>query len=187
MRKRYTMDLIQATKHRQYKQMKKLYKEAFPANERKPFWLIRKKQKSSETNMWCLMEDGIFVGMAVTMEAGDVVILDYFAICKDLRGNGYGAMALKSLKEKYVGKRFILEIEDADVPGLDQEMKRKRKTFYLSNGLSQLGLKVTLYGVDMEVLGVNCNISFSEYKNVYTSLYGTAPDKFVVLRQSIEL
>lgn len=176
------MELVQARKYKQYKQMKDLYKEAFPASERKPFWLIRKKQKSGQTNMWCLMDGQSFVGMAITMEVEDLVLLDYFAIYREKRGLGYGSMALDLLKQMYEGKRFVLEIEDVDSKGPDQEMRRKRKQFYLSNGLSVLGVKVTLYGVDMELLGVNCKVTFQEYKKIYTTLYGKAPEQFVVLR-----
>lgn len=177
------MELVQASKHNQYAQMKKLYMEAFPANERKPFWLIKQKQKSGESNMWCLMEGKDFVGLAITMEVEDLVILDYFAIDSELRGKGLGSKALSCLKEMYQGKRLVLEIEDVEQENPEREMRLKRKAFYLANGLSEMGVKVTLYGVDMELLGVNCLVDFDEYKKVYTTLYGSAPEKFVVQRK----
>lgn len=178
------MELVQAIKHKQYKQMKALYLEAFPANERKPFWLMKRKQKQKETNMWCIMDGQAFIGLAITMEVDDLVVLDYFAICKELRGKGYGTKALGALKDMYQDRKLILEIEDVETEGPDQEMRVKRKSFYLANGLKEMGVKVTLYGVDMELLGVNCKVTFAEYKNVYTTLYGSAPDKYVVSRDA---
>lgn len=160
--------------------IKKLYMKAFPLNERKPFKLIKHKAAGSETDVWMLDEDGEFFGLAITMNAHDLVLLDYFAIHEKKRGGGYGSRALKVLQEQYAGKRFFLEIESVYEEAEDLEVRKRRKNFYLCNGLTEIGIMAKLFGVNMELLGFGCKVSFEEYRGLYRQIYGTWAEKNVI-------
>jgi len=153
--------------------MYRLYLEAFPASERKPFLRILKKRKTGGTQMLTIESDGgEFLGLAFTICYKDRVLLDYFAICKDKRSAGIGTKALELLLERYRDYRFILEIETTGAPVKDLDIRRRRKDFYLRNGMKALPFEVVLFGVTMEMLGNGCEISFEEYREIYRGEYG---------------
>ena len=101
----------------QMKELKKLYRNAFPASEKKPFWLIRKKKRQGFSEILGLVnEENRLVGEIITIIWRDLLLVDYFAIAEDVRGQGCGARALELMKERYRGKRLLLEIETPDLP-----------------------------------------------------------------------
>ena len=152
-------------------QIYQLYMEAFPASERKPFGMIRRMYRKGTTDIWCLERSGSFAGIGITINGPDLILLDYFAVRKPLRGQGIGAAALDLLREAYRGKGFFLEIESTleDAPNRQQRLSRKR--FYLSCGLEELGARAKLFGVNMELLGNNCTLDYDTYKAFYRDNY----------------
>lgn len=174
------MNLRNASGHKDWKKIKKLYRSAFPANERKPLSVIRYKQYKKAADVWVLEDDGVFVGLAVTMNGSDMVLLDYFAIDDNKRNKGYGSKALKLLQKKYADYRFFLEIERTDVEADNTAERKRRKAFYLQNCMSELNVYVTLFGVEMELLGYQGDVSFEEYHHLYTSNYGRLAEKNVL-------
>ena len=176
------MKLRKAQSRKDWRDIKKLYNEAFPANEKKPFWLIRRKHRQQAADVWVMDQEGEFVGLAITMNGKDLVLLDYFAITKNMRNRGIGSKALAMLQMKYNDRRFFLEIESVDEPGETQEERQRRKKFYLTNGMQVLGVQVTLFGVDMELLGYNTKVNFDEYRGLYFDTYGNLAAKNVLER-----
>lgn len=165
-----------------WRDIKKLYNEAFPANEKKPLWLIRRKHRQKTADVWVMDQEGEFAGLAITMNGEDLVLLDYFAVSENKREGGIGSEALCMLQKKYNDRRFFLEIESVDKPGKTQKERQRRKKFYLTNGMQELGVQVTLFGVDMELLGYNCKVNFDEYRGLYFDTYGNLAAKNVLER-----
>lgn len=149
--------------------IRRLYRSAFPRAERKPFWLIQGRSKKGAMEILTIEENG-FAGLAIMMYHKENVLLDYFAVEEEKRGCGTGAKALHMLKEKYKDKRFLLEIELPD--GKDDEIKIRRKNFYLRNGMGETGQKVILFGVPMEILTTGFDIDFDEYLDIYKNTLG---------------
>lgn len=183
------MKLRQVQSRKDWRDIKKLYDTAFPANEKKPFWMIRWKHRQGAADVWVLEQEGEFAGLAITMNRADLVLLDYFAVSAEKRGGGIGGEALKALQKKYGECRFFLEIESVEEPVGDSTEKdgsymerERRKCFYLANGMQELGVNVTLFGVDMELLGYNCKVDFDEYRGLYFDTYGNWAAKNVVRR-----
>ena len=150
----------------------KLYKKAFPLMERKPLWLMRSKERQGKADAWIIEEDGCFVGFAITMNSGDLVMLDYFAVAEDARGKGYGSDGLKWLQEKYKDYRFFLEIESTHVKASNMEQRLGRKAFYEKNGMSEAGVSARVFGVEFDCLGYDCKVGFEEYRKLYRACYG---------------
>lgn len=173
------MKLKKVTTYKDWKKIKKLYRSAFPSCERKPLAIIRYKQFKKTADVWMIEEKNEFVGLAITMNGADMVLLDYFAIDDGYRGMGYGSKALKRLQEMYAGYRFFLEIERTDVEADNLEERKRRKAFYLQNDMEELNVYAILFGVEMELLGYHCEVSFEEYYNLYVSNYGKIAQKNV--------
>lgn len=158
--------------HSDWKQIRQLYKTAFPRYERKPLWIVRLKNRQQEADVWIIEQDGVFAGFAITINELDMVLLDYFAISEEKRGCGLGAEALKTLQDCYKGKRLFLEIESVYTSADNLPERQRRKQFYLKNGMTEMGIAVNVYRTDMELLGYDCTVSYQEYVLLYRMSYG---------------
>lgn len=152
--------------------LRKLYKTAFPKCEQKPLWLVWTVQLQGKTDIWIIEQEGEFAGFAITMKGRDLVLLDYLAISDEKRGGGIGSRTLKSLFEKYRGKRFFLEIENVYVPAENLEERKRRKQFYQKNGMQEMHIMVNAFGAELELLTYQCQVSFEDYYELYCSCYG---------------
>ncbi len=175
------MQLSKALSTYQLEHIQKLYLEAFPAIERKPFDILLKKRDEGVVELLSIESDeGEFKGLAITALYEDMVLLDYFAIDALQRGQGVGGEALKLLQSYYADRRFILEIErtDVDVENIDQRLRRK--AFYLKNGMKLMPFLVNIFGTDMEVLTHECEVAFEEYQKLY-EVFGKELERKVTL------
>lgn len=158
---------------RHMKRIKRLYKDAFPKEERVPFFALWHLAKKGEREFFAIESDsGKFGGFAVTMRQRDIVKMSYFAVHPKLRGRGIGSKALKALMKRFSAYRFILEIEDVDAPCDDRDTRLRRRKFYLSNGMKSAGFTVRAYGMDFEILTSGAPVTFEEYKALHRARRG---------------
>jgi len=148
-----------------------LYRKAFPASERKPFSIIHSMYRRKKNDLWCISRDGRFAGFASTVNSKDLILLDYLAILSQYRGQGIGSAALEKMKEHYPDKGLFVEIEDTHSAGPEQALRLKRKHFYIAAGMAPLGVTALVFGVKMELLGLNCRMDFDGYKAFYRDHY----------------
>ncbi len=177
------MKLVSADKS-QIKQIKRLYKLAFPRREQKPFWLIRKKQREGSVEILAICDDD-FLGLVITSLYNNFALIDYFAIDETKRGKGLGSDALRLIKERYAGKQLFLEIEVINENAPNNNERIRRKKFYLKNGFTQANIQVNVLGVAMELLTCECGITFREYQNIYVNVYGSFFKLKAFLRQGV--
>ena len=77
-----------------------------------------------------------------------------------------------SLKKRYEGRRFFLEIELSELEGPGQKLRIRRKQFYLRNGMKETGVKVCLFQIPMELLTDGQDMVFEEYHEFYEQTIG---------------
>lgn len=163
--------------------LRTLYHSAFPPEERKPFAIIRRMFREGKADVWCILSEGKFAGLATTVNGDGLILIDYFAVAKRLRGRGIGRSAMECLLALYHDQGVFLEIESTDRPGLDQAQRQKRKDFYLSCGFEELGVRAKVFGVYMEMLGIRCRMDFAGYRAFYRDHYsGWAADHLEEVR-----
>lgn len=148
-----------------------LYREAFPRCERKPFSMIREMAERGKSDLWYFEDDKGFAGLCATINGEDKVLIDYLAVAKNRRGRGVGSKMLALLLEHYKGFGVFLEIEEIDTSAENNAERIRRKEFYLRAGLTPMDTHVKLFGVDMELLGVGCHLTYDEYRNFYLTNY----------------
>ena len=148
-----------------------LYRTAFPRNERKPFRRITSMVKEGKADLWTIRRDGRFAGLAATVNSPKIVLLDYFAVKKSLRGLGMGSEALRKLMEHYRDRGVFVEIESTFAEAENHEVRQKRKKFYVNCGMEPMGTEAELCGVRMELLGVRCHLDFESYRSFYRDYY----------------
>ena len=149
-----------------------LYREAFPRCERKPFSIIKAMSERGKTDLWYFEDDGEFAGLCATINGSDAILIDYLAVAKRRRGTGVGTRMLRSLLEHYKDFGVFLEIEKLNPEAKNNDERIRRREFYLKAGLEPMGTYVKLFGVDMELLGKNCQLTFDEYRDFYLVNYG---------------
>ena len=153
------------------KELKCLYKRAFPKLERKSFALIERKAREGLSKVLAIKDEKEnFCGLMITATSGDVMLLDYFAVLEEQRNKNIGSQALVEFFNKFADEyRIFLEIE---LPDGEDQLKERRKNFYLRNGLKQSGTEVTLCSVPMELLYYTEKVSFDEYHRLYQVVFG---------------
>lgn len=149
-----------------------LYMEAFPEDERKPFEMILQKAQEGKMEILAIDDEGSFKGLAISIFYKDLVLIDYFAISNECRGQGVGGRAIELLKERYSDQRMFLEVEVIDEKAENNAERIRRKSFYHSHGLSDAKIYVSLFGVEMELLTADCDVTYDEYYSIYFETFG---------------
>lgn len=149
----------------------RLYHAAFPASEKKPFSMIVSMHKKGKSNVWYCEKDGKFAGLVITINGADKILIDYLAVNGKRRSQGIGSVILQEMRQRYAGKGVFLEIEMVDAAADNFEERKHRKQFYLANGMTEMNVFVELFGVDMELLGYDCSLTFEEYREFYRINY----------------
>jgi len=172
---------IKSVQPQNEKAFKYLYNNSFPKSERKPYYLMKYWQNCGKMELYELSDGDTFCGLFITVICDELVLVDYLAVCPEFRSKGVGSAALKLAREKYSEKRLFLEIETTEKDCEDLETRKRRKDFYIKNGLSPCGFSVNLFGVEMEILAFDKKITFDEYMKLYRHMAGK------ILKLKIEL
>lgn len=154
------------------KKIKRLYKTAFPREERAPFFFIKRKAKDGKADMLAAKDDGEFVGFLYLVCYLDMVYLFYFAIDDPKRGMGYGSRLLKLLQDSYPGKRIFLAREQLDENADNYAQRVRRHEFYLRSGFNDFSCKLKEAGVIYDVMGIGKDILAEEYDALISSWCG---------------
>lgn len=122
-----------------------LYLNAFPVEERFPFWILNECSKENNSNLYAILDNNEFIGMSYIVKCDEAYYLMYLAVEPNLRNKKYGSKILSDLKEKY--KTLFLSIDEPT-----DEMSVRRKNFYLKNGFYDTNKYYEDTGVCYEVL-----------------------------------
>lgn len=153
------------------KKIKTLYKRSFPKCERKPFAMILRSCAEQKGEIYAVYKNAKFVGLCVSLISSGAVLIDYLAILPKFKAQKIGGAVLSNLMQIYKDKAIFCEIESTENVS-ENSLKFKRKRFYLKNGLFDTGIKISLWGVKMELLSNRKNAKFDEYFKIYTYAYG---------------
>ena len=177
------MRFFKPSKRIHYFRIKRLYREAFPIYERKPFGIIKEMAKKGKTDLWYLEDEDGFAGLAATINGPDTILIDYLAVARKRRGTGVGTRMLTALLEHYRDYGVFLEIEELDETAENSQERVRRRDFYLRQGFVPMQTHVNLFGVNMELLGVGCHLTFDEYRDFYLNNYGKFAYDHILPRQ----
>lgn len=87
-----------------------------------------------------------------------VLLLDYFAVCRQKRGKGYGSLALSLLQKECAGfDALVIEVEDDELDDIDEEVRlvRKRRiSFYTHAGCVMTSTRSRVWGVDYRIMAL---------------------------------
>lgn len=170
---------VQTAKPQYLRRLKRLYKQAFPWYERKPWQLLRQTAARGRAEMLTVRDSQHnFCGLAICLFWQDIVLLDYLAVEPKQRSHGIGAQIIPLLLQRYPQKRLLLESERPGAPYTNLADCRRRLAFYQKCGLQNTGLIVQLYISEYLLLwspGAEANAQppgFADYQNLYNGLFG---------------
>ncbi len=173
---------------KEWKNLARLYKKAFPPSERKPLLILLTTWRKGKSDIWYAEETlslrgstrRRFMGFATTLNGKDAILIDYLAVRETARRRGIGSLIVRTLLETYSGKGFFVEIEsvyESNAKNLPERMRRR--IFYRKNGLSSLHVVADVFGVQMELLGKDMTIDFQSYNDFYRYNYTVYAAKHV--------
>lgn len=154
------------------KRLERLYREAFPRNERPPYFYIKHKAMKQGADFFGIYDNNRFIGLLYTVIYKEIVYIFFFAIKEDFRGLGYGSQVLGKVKHKYRDSRIVLCIEELDKNSDNYSERLRRKEFYEKNGFTDTGVKVCEFGVNYEMLSCFGNVSYDEYRQLMRNYLG---------------
>ena len=165
-------------------ELRSLYEAAFPEDEKKDFNYMLGLRDEGKLEMLAIDHDGEFAGLIINLLSdSNTVLLDYFAVSPDKRSSGIGGRALKLLLDRITGKKLIFEIEMQDDNALNAEDRRRRKSFYLKNGIKETGVFVNVYNTDFELLTNDGKLSYEDYISALKNAMGDRVDRILKPRK----
>lgn len=143
--------------------IKRIYFEAFPKEERMPFPLMVAMSKLWNTQFFGFYDGDVPCGLTYLASSRSLVFVMFFAVDETLCSKGYGSLILQQLKSKYPDQKIIVSIEPCDTSAPDIELRKRRKSFYMRNGYHETGHMMKLNGVVQEILAANGTFSKAEF------------------------
>lgn len=153
-------------------QLYELYDTAFPEQEKKPLHVMEQLVEDGKMEMLAMVDGDEFVGLAINMLSGNCALLDYYAIIPEKRSGGYGSKGLEVLLVHFENQKYIFEIEIQDEQADNAQERKRRKAFYLRNGLKETGLFANVYDTDFEILTPDGELTFQEYVDFLKEVLG---------------
>ncbi|MBQ4547148.1 MAG: GNAT family N-acetyltransferase [Oscillospiraceae bacterium] len=149
--------------------IEKLYIESFPENERFSFDMMLRNEKG-HYETFAFYDNGNFCGFAILLNSLDISHIIYFATLPELRGKGLGTKALDAIGRIKSGMRIIVDIE-REIPGCaENEIRRRRKNFYLRNGYSETEVRYCWQEEYYEILVSGGKLSREDFGNFWKAL-----------------
>ena len=128
------------------KEIKSLYKSAFPKRERIPVIYLRLQKAFNKFHFNTYYDDNNFVGFIFYREGTKYIFVNYFATKSECRNKGYGREILSLFLQEHSDKPICLTIESPD--GLSEDdIKVRRKNFYERNGFILHDFSASLRGI----------------------------------------
>ena len=150
------------------RQARAIYLEAFPKEERLPWWLLRLNATRKGIDVTGWLEADILRGLTVSVTVDGMHFLLFFAIAAESRNQGYGSAILEHLKQNH--DTVVLNVEPLveDAPNLAQ--RQRRFGFYRRCGFHDTYHHVWEVGGMFRVLSTKETLDISAYKKIFRKL-----------------
>lgn len=160
-----------------WREINRNYKKDFPKEERIPFPLLLFINKRGMGEFLVFTEeDDSLAGYVIVNQGreGKWVLINYLAVVGEKRSKGYGGQMIALLIDYFREKEgILLEIEKPG-EGKDEkenEIRRRRKDFYLKNGIKPSTAEIDLRGVLMELMYYGKEVDGRMLLNIHKSIY----------------
>lgn len=150
------------------RQAKQLYLEAFPKEERLPWWLLMLNSRRQGIDLTAFVEDGSMVGFTASVTTGRMHFLLFFAVPADCRGSGYGSAILAQLRQQH--ESVVLNVELLDPTAENYPQRQRRFRFYQRGGFFDTGYHVWEVGGKFRVLATDPILDVEAYREIFRKI-----------------
>ena len=147
---------------------RELYLQAFPKEERLPWWLLRLNARRQGIDLTAYMQGDTFCGFTASATVDGMHFLLFFAISEHLRGQGYGSAVLQKLRADHSCVVLNVELLRPDAPNLQE--RENRIAFYRKNGFYDTGYHIWEVGGEFLVLCTDPQPDIPRYKKIFRKL-----------------
>ena len=150
--------------------IKQLYMDAFPFDERIPFYIMVSVGNDRGVEFLSIYDDDTWLGFIHTLVGEKLSYIFYFAIDGSLRQSGYGSKIIREYKKMHPKLSLAIEPIEEDSDNIKQ--RKKRLAFYEKNGFETLDTKVVEMGVEFELMGAKgMEIKENDYKSLVKKFF----------------
>lgn len=157
-----------------YKRIKKLNKLSFPKEEYMSCFSMLYLQKKGILDFYAVMDENEFVGFINLIVHEDICFLLYLCIDENKRNKGYGSKILSLIYNKYPFYLHILNIEPIDEKASNNDIRIKRKAFYLKNGYQESTYFLDCGNMQYEMLFKGQSFDMDKIKKVLSKFEGSS-------------
>lgn len=160
-------EMIEADNAWDMSQTRMLYEGKVPMMEKKPFRLFIDKRAQGRLEVKVFKDEkGLFAAFAIALIYADIVLIDYFEVADDYKGNGSEEEMLEKLKDILPGARMVLVGSQSGSGSCEfyEPTGYKKADFCLGLG----DIKQDVYILPDEI----DNVTFEEISKVYENIYG---------------
>lgn len=150
--------------------IKQLYMDAFPFDERIPFYIMVSVGNERGVEFLSIYDDDTWLGFIHTLVGDKLSYIFYFAIDGSLRQSGYGSKIIREYKK--IHPKLSLAIEPIEEDSDNIKQRKKRLAFYEKNGFETLDTRVVEMGVEFELMGAKgMEIKENDYKSLVKKFF----------------
>ena len=150
--------------------IKQLYMDAFPFEERIPFYIMVSVGNDRGVEFLSIYDDDAWLGFIHTLVGEKLSYIFYFAIDGSLRQSGYGSKIIREYKKMHPKLSLAIEPIEEDSDNIKQ--RKKRLAFYEKNGFETLDTRVVEMGVEFELMGAKgMEIKENDYKSLVKKFF----------------
>lgn len=124
--------------------VKKIYVDSFPKEERMSFTMMVFLTKITHTDFMAFYDKDILCGFIYSATIKNMTFIMFFAVDKSIRSKGYGSKILEEMQRLYPNNKIVISIERCDVEAKNINDRIRRKNFYLKNGYIDTGYLIEL-------------------------------------------
>ncbi|MCD8194979.1 MAG: GNAT family N-acetyltransferase [Coprobacillus sp.] len=155
-----------------FDKIENLAKEAFPPSEYVPPKAFLKATEMQEVDFWAFFDENLFVGYVVIRHKMNFAYLFFLAVQKELRNKGYGTQILKLLENLYPDAIQIVDFEMIDSECQNNDMRIRRKNFYLRNGYKEINLFYYFNNENFEIMSKKTPFDYDGFHEMMSSFIG---------------
>lgn len=134
------------------KDVKKIFVDSFPKEERMPFSMMVLLTKFTHTDFLAFYDKNILCGFVYSAKINNITFIMFLAVDKSIRSKGYGSKILAEMQKIYPNNKIIISIERCDVEATNINDRIRRKNFYLKNGYIDTGYLIELSKIEQEII-----------------------------------
>lgn len=147
---------------------KQLYLQAFPQEERLPWWVLRLQARRRDIDLTAWMDGDTFCGFTSSVTVEGLHFVLFLAVAETQRCHGRGSDILTRLTKAHRSVVVNVETLDPEAPNYPQRLRRLG--FYERNGFRDTGWFVWEVGGQFRVLSTGGEMDVPTYRRVFRKL-----------------